>query len=779
MHRFSTIFLFLAYFFSIGTEISAQTDTASIHKLLNEAKIRVNQEDNTLSGYNIGMSQEYSRMALEFKKSADYNAAEFVYKIATNDKQIAPAYRYNLKLNWCELLLRRGLYQSAEDFLYEIKQNTSQVDWKWYIRMAETQTYLGTENNSLLDSALAIYNNILDDKFTIPKSLLSSVKCQTHANRGYLFAQRKQFGQAADDMLAALNQMDSNSVDYQIIASNLAIVESFRNNFEKAISLIDAALVWFKQNLSGGENHPDYIIALRKKAEILLRSGQKELSGQFFYDYFERERNAAIAQFPTFNRQQQLDYWSNKHDLISEIFALENSCAEKIFDVSIFRRETAMIGRLNAAEIKKRLSLHSNDIRKKLKNNEIAIDFVRYEKDSIQQYGAIIVPPSTSQQNILFIPLWTDQSINNHKVSSNYTLYDAILKTKKTSPKNYIYTDSLLAQKVWQPILPYIQNSTDIYFCPDGILNLLAIEYLPHKSLNDKNLHRLTSFSQIERTKTTSTQKNFKLLAVGGLNYNQVDTSANDNTQKSHEAVEFARKKLNEYPHFKNLEHSKNEILSVDSSWKASIDTAFIKSEYSLRQDFNSLKYNYLLFSTHGYALKVDIDEKPMFQRDSVSEDRSLLASGIALTGCNAAHKMPYFDDGILSARELCDLNLPNVDLVVLSACQTALGEVSDEGPVGMLRGLKKAGVKTVIASLWEVDDSSTARLMRYFFQNLSDNPTISKTTALRDAQQQLRNFEQYKTITYRRETIVDKTQTERPFKDPYYWAAFIVIDDK
>lgn len=86
MHRFSTIFLFLAYFFRIGTEISAQTDTASIHKLLNEAKIRVNQEDNTLSGYNIGMSQEYSRMALEFKKSADYNAAEFVYKIATNDK---------------------------------------------------------------------------------------------------------------------------------------------------------------------------------------------------------------------------------------------------------------------------------------------------------------------------------------------------------------------------------------------------------------------------------------------------------------------------------------------------------------------------------------------------------------------------------------------------------------------------------------------------------------------------------------------------------------------
>lgn len=79
---------------------------------------------------------------------------------------------------------------------------------------------------------------------------------------------------------------------------------------------------------------------------------------------------------------------------------------------------------------------------------------------------------------------------------------------------------------------------------------------------------------------------------------------------------------------------------------------------------------------------------------------------------------MERAEDGLLSARELCDIDLTGTELVVLSACQTAQGVVSDEGPAGLVRGLKRAGVKTVIATLWSVDDKATALFMKALYEN-------------------------------------------------------------
>lgn len=69
--------------------------------------------------------------------------------------------------------------------------------------------------------------------------------------------------------------------------------------------------------------------------------------------------------------------------------------------------------------------------------------------------------------------------------------------------------------------------------------------------------------------------------------------------------------------------------------------------------------------------------------------------------------------DGILSARELAEQDLSHVSLVVLSACQSGLGYICTDGVYGLQRGLKTAGVKAIIASLWSVDDQATMLLMR------------------------------------------------------------------
>jgi CHAT domain-containing protein len=111
--------------------------------------------------------------------------------------------------------------------------------------------------------------------------------------------------------------------------------------------------------------------------------------------------------------------------------------------------------------------------------------------------------------------------------------------------------------------------------------------------------------------------------------------------------------------------------------------------------------------------------------------------------------------DGFLRLHEIYNLRLP-ADLVVLSACQTALGkEIRGEGLVGLTRGFMYAGVPRVVASLWKVDDKATAVLMRRFYQAMLQEPRLRPAAALRAAQ-------------------IELLQTKRT-ENPYYWAAFVL----
>lgn len=106
----------------------------------------------------------------------------------------------------------------------------------------------------------------------------------------------------------------------------------------------------------------------------------------------------------------------------------------------------------------------------------------------------------------------------------------------------------------------------------------------------------------------------------------------------------------------------------------------------------------------------------------------------------------------MLTLSEIFSLRL-NADLVVLSACQTALGkEMKGEGVVGLSHGFMNAGARSVVASLWNIQDQATAQLMTHFYRNLLQK-NMKPAAALRAAQQNLRS------------------DPQRKF--PYYWAAF------
>ena len=106
-----------------------------------------------------------------------------------------------------------------------------------------------------------------------------------------------------------------------------------------------------------------------------------------------------------------------------------------------------------------------------------------------------------------------------------------------------------------------------------------------------------------------------------------------------------------------------------------------------------------------------------------------------------------------MTAAEIASLEFSFCDLVVLSACKTGLGEITDEGVYGLQRAFKNAGVSTIIMSLWEVNDEVTSLMMQEFYTNLVKGK--SKRESFYDAQNEVR----------------------KKYDSPYYWAAFIMLD--
>jgi tetratricopeptide (TPR) repeat protein len=136
-----------------------------------------------------------------------------------------------------------------------------------------------------------------------------------------------------------------------------------------------------------------------------------------------------------------------------------------------------------------------------------------------------------------------------------------------------------------------------------------------------------------------------------------------------------------------------------------------------------------VVLSTHGFFLDKKADEKRL-------PVNPFLRCGLALAGANLRDQRPAGDnDGIVFGEEILTTNLRGTDLVVLSACETALGKVRNgEGVANLQSAFQQAGAQAVVGTLWEVQDKQTGKLMRDYFRHLADD-RMDKAEALRQAQ--------------------------------------------
>ena len=591
-------------------------------------------------------------------------------------------------------------------------------------------------------------------------------------NRGFLHFLSGNYQEAADDLSAAMSRLGGK--EKEITRANLALALGYGGDQERALHIVDEAL----ENLEKlvGRSDADYITALRKKGEIIVLSGRKDKALSSFKDFFQLEKNRLSAVLPDLSPGMRLNYWTMEKPLLSRCFLTEEADPVFLFDVALMRRETSLLSRNSGEDPIHRINADSHTVKNLLGKNEAAVAFISYPgPDGNILYAAVTLDCNGKAS---FIPLFDNQFVYSSSQGSR-ALYDRLL-SEDPRDKNTIYSDSILGSKIWTPIIETLPASTErIHFAPEGVFHLWGIENMPFPGKDKVSLIRHFSLLDIKPGKDSVNEA--KALLAGGFDFDDVSSSdsglpAQSQATNSDAYEELTRSFGENERFFDYLPGTANEIKACNKFLHNAEILSFLTEE-TLKEDAPS--YALLHLATHGYTLDCGLAASAL-PTDSIGFDLTLLRSGVALTGANILGKERGRDDGILSAREICDLDLSEVDMVVLSACQTAKGLISDESASGLIRALKIAGAGTIVATLWEVDDRSAVLFMESFYKGLQEGK--DRQSAIETARETTASYvskihrKKFNTASLSRKRT-GEVSVSTPYAEPWYWAPFIIID--
>jgi CHAT domain-containing protein/Tfp pilus assembly protein PilF len=311
-------------------------------------------------------------------------------------------------------------------------------------------------------------------------------------------------------------------------------------------------------------------------------------------------------------------------------------------------------------------------------------------------------------------------------------------------------------EKVMRPVRALLGNATQLLVSPDGQLNLIPLAALVdedgHYLIEHYSVSYLTSGRDLLRMQVARTSKSGPLVVANPAfgepaseSLARRNSGSKSSTRTRRRSVTTGKDLAEVY--FAPLDGTSQEAHSIQLLFpNTSVLVGAQATESAVKQVAAPL---ILHLATHGFFLS-------SAEAKTAELENPLLRSGLALAGANL-HQSAADDDGILTALEAANLNLWGTKLVVLSACDTGVGEVRNgEGVYGLRRAFVIAGAESLVMSLWPISDYSTRVLMTNYYKDLKQG--LGRSEALRQVQ-------------------LDMLKRD-PKLHPFYWANFIQSGD-
>jgi len=491
----------------------------------------------------------------------------------------------------------------------------------------------------------------------------------------------------------------------------------------------------------------------QKMQEQILNSNDAELIEE--YNLWKAKRGE-LARAIQMTKEEQKSAGLDLEALQAEANQMEKELSKK---------STELSGFLNLKALK------WQDAQAKLKKGEALVEMIRlrtYEDVNDTVYVALILTPESQIPQLLSIK-------NGKELEGKYKDYYST-KIGRQQEDKYSYN------QYWKPLKTYLEGVKKVYFSPDGVyhqINLLTLqnpeteEYL----IDEVEIQLLGSPKDL--IAFNSEKQNFKDYQIYLFGYpqyadypNQKNTEKGNNRNLEFEEllirneglkVDTTLRFINAGGKISILEGTLNEINNISklAENQGIIPKKFLDLEAN-EENIKELKSpTFLHIATHGFFLEnLPKENQDRVGFTGISEkkftENPLLRSGLLLAGAEKTWQGHKFEgeDGILTAEEVIMIDLSGTELVVLSACETGLGEINNgEGVYGLQRSFQQAGAKSVIMSLWKVSDVATQKMMSLFYENLLIKKQSTRE-AFKNAQLELRE----------------------EFSSPYFWGAFVFI---
>jgi len=456
-----------------------------------------------------------------------------------------------------------------------------------------------------------------------------------------------------------------------------------------------------------------------KIRERILTSNDESLKNSYL-QWIQKKEFLTIAL--SMSTDQLIENGIDPNALTSEIEKLEREISEKseLFSQSFDNKKITY-----------------QNVQKALNKNEVAIEMIRYRHfnhsftDSIV-YVALYVKGDNSRPKAIILP-------EGYRLETRFFRYYRNSITSKI-PDEYSY------KSFWEPIQNEIGTTATVYLSPDGVYNQINLEAIP--TPDGKYVIDNSNIVMVSNTKDLHLRRIKKKQAV----------TANKATMFGNPTFYLTASSNRNIPALPGTEKEVEELQTLlkKNGW---VTDEYVETSASEDQVKSLSSPKIFHIATHGfYTPSVDQDElAELTESEAQMTENPLMKTGLLLTGAgDVLNKTKYnynMESGILTAYEAMSLNLDQTDLVVLSACETGLGDISNgEGVYGLQRAFLVAGAKVLIMSMFKVDDEATQKLILNFYRKWLVTNNLRQSF-----------------VNAKKELRVD-------YPEPIYWGAFMMI---